>query len=386
MFKKSSLDPEKTDILLQNIKPDLRLLLLFTNQKCNARCNFCHIWGEKGWALNNSGEQSLEEIELSVITKFVNDAIKINKKQFWVMLTGGEPTLYKNFEPLVQFLKNNNLPIILLTNGSRLVKQSKFIVENQINVISISLDGPPLIHDSIRSINGLYNSVCDGIEIIIKEKKRRRSHYPMLFLNCVISDYNSAYMKEFISQLKIQFAERGIKLGFNLESMKEFNEVVMRFEPMLHTTEEQVVKYKEEMKKYFNTELSSTPFSFVHDNSGIEIKSVKNFLESLWGEDGANFNEFVEVDEYFQNIHNTFGHKRCFAPWHGMIVRPNGDVYFCPDFKEYKIGNITQSNFDEIWNGDKANKFREVLKTRLLSLCNRCGGLYTDYNSLDLNC
>ncbi len=383
MFCKSTLTEKEYDKKSKNIKPDLRILLLFTNLTCNARCNFCHIWGDKGWALNNKNEQSLDQIDVKKIKSFITKALEANKKPFWVMLTGGEPTLYDNFAELVGFLKSKNLPIILLTNGYKLTENADFFVKYKINNISISLDGPPEVHNKIRNINGLYEEVIGGIEKVVALKKEKKSIYPMLFFNCVISEHTAETIKEFILSLRKDLSRKGINLKPNMQNMGLFNDVGMRFEPLLHTSEQKVKKYINEMKTLFNKDVSSTPFSFIKNNDNLDISSVQKFLSKVWEKSGVDVDGLVDIDEYFHNIENTFHHKRCFAPWHSLIVRQNGDSYFCPDFKDYKLGNIYENSFNEIWNGDKAMKFRNVLRSRLLSLCNRCGGLYTEYEFLD---
>jgi len=385
MFCKSKISEAEYKKIFNNITPELRILLLFTNLTCNARCNFCHIWGDKGWALKNRKEQSLEHIDLKVAKRFIDEALSKTGKPFWVMLTGGEPTLYKNFENLVGYLKRKELPIILLTNGYNLADRAEFFVKNEVNNISISLDGPPEVHNKIRNINNLYDEVIKGVEKIIKLKYEHRSIYPMLFFNCVISKHTMSTIKDFIIELRKDLKTKKINLKFNMKKMGGVNDVGMRFEPLLHTTKSNVQRYINEMKTLFDKDVSSTPHSFIQDNRELNLNPIKIFLEDVWTKSDIKVDDLIEINDYFHNIDNTFNHKRCFAPWHSLIVRQNGDTYFCPDFKDYELGNINENSFSEIWQGQSAAKFRKVLSNGLLALCNRCGGLYTDYQFLYQN-
>ena len=55
--------------------------------------------------------------------------------------------------------------------------------------------------------------------------------------------------------------------------------------------------------------------------------------------------------------------KICLYPFKCAELHPNGDVFFCwckPFIVyNYSLGNIFQQDFDEIWNGEKAQTFRQ---------------------------
>jgi radical SAM protein with 4Fe4S-binding SPASM domain len=138
-------------------------------------------------------------------------------------------------------------------------------------------------------------------------------------------------------------------------------------------------KYISELDKYFSHTEPSNWSSFKEDNINLDSKLINKKLNNLWDNAGVDSSQYIDIKEWFYNISNTFGRTRCLAPWRELRIRPNGDVYFCPDLYDYSIGNISESSFKEIWEGDKADKFRNVLRYRLLSMCNRCCDLYTDF-------
>lgn len=61
----------------------------------------------------------------------------------------------------------------------------------------------------------------------------------------------------------------------------------------------------------------------------------------------------------------------CYQPFYYIEIYENGDVYTCcPSFIDnFSIGNIFKNNFDDIWNGEKIQKFRKKLLSGDLSLC-----------------
>jgi len=53
--------------------------------------------------------------------------------------------------------------------------------------------------------------------------------------------------------------------------------------------------------------------------------------------------------------------NRCIVPWCQVNVNYNGDVHFCADYPDYILGNVTEQSFADIFNGDRANKFRKEI-------------------------
>jgi len=74
---------------------------------CNLKCPYCSVTYRK----------NTNRIELNVIKDYV---IKLKSRGLKaVILTGGgEPTLYKHFNELIRWLKNENLSVSLITNGT----------------------------------------------------------------------------------------------------------------------------------------------------------------------------------------------------------------------------------------------------------------------------
>ena len=85
----------------------------------------------------------------------------------------------------------------------------------------------------------------------------------------------------------------------------------------------------------------------------------------------------LDISKYYENPKNMFGYGRCVSPWLTAELMPNGDVALCRDYPDYKIGNITQDSILNIFNSEKAKKFRQVLKEEggLFPICARCCGL-----------
>ncbi len=78
----------------------------------------------------------------------------------------------------------------------------------------------------------------------------------------------------------------------------------------------------------------------------------------------------------------------CTQPFNRIEIYENGDVYnCCPEFiNHYKIGNIFETFFDEIWNGEEVKNIRKHLLNGDFSLCGDiCNRKYCNDNKDKFN-
>ncbi len=72
----------------------------------------------------------------------------------------------------------------------------------------------------------------------------------------------------------------------------------------------------------------------------------------------------------------------CKNPWNCLELNNDGKCFFCnPCFSNFNlIGNIFEEDIDEIWNGEKAQKFRQDILDKKYSFCNydNCNGNKTE--------
>ena len=360
-----------------NEGPHLKVLQVIPSLGCNARCSFCHIWGKTGWAHHEPANSSKEDIHLPSLFRFIDEAIAHTPgNTFWLLITGGEALLYKNLEALLVFARNKRLPVILLTNGLLLKKYASLLVDNVCS-LSVSIDGPPAVHNNIRGISDLYNRACEGIEMVINLKRQRNSFTPTIVLNCVISPVNAMYINEMIDALEERFKNKGIHFKVD-QDVSEANDISVYFEPLLYTTTVLGNRYETFMKDHFKINVSNSWKGFVNNKFDFDIKQVKAIVQKYYQRYHTNAGSFVDLEEYFGNVFNTFGRK-CLTPWHNLTVREDGNAYLCPDYKDYSLGNIQSDSFTDIWMGEKAIKFRNLAAQHLLPVCYRCCGLFLDY-------
>jgi len=140
--------------------------------QCNLRCIYCFET-----ELPSNPNKFMSE---RILDDSINAANKISKEKSGkvdsVELFGGEPLLLKNkplIKKILKFAKDKDAPITIITNG---VMAKDFInillpVKEKIEMLQITVDGPPEIHDRRRKFpsgKGSFNQISKSIDLLLK--------------------------------------------------------------------------------------------------------------------------------------------------------------------------------------------------------------------------
>ncbi len=120
-------------------------------RRCNLRCNMC-----KTWALPAPGELSADEI---------GDVVGAMTRLAWLDLTGGEPFVRSDIEDVFVAVVERTPALGVLhfqTNGW--MRERVLACVEQVRrrrpgldlIVTVSLDGPPSVHDAIRGRPGSF--------------------------------------------------------------------------------------------------------------------------------------------------------------------------------------------------------------------------------------
>jgi len=324
---------------------------------CNLRCKMCGQWRRRDIYRK-------EILPLAKLKELIDDVGGFKPK---IYLWGGEPLLYPEIGELLRYLREKKQYVILNTNGVLLERYAEAIVNSGVNGLDISLDGPAAIHDEIRQVEGTFEKVMAGVRRVKMHQKKTGRKDPMMKVVCTISEMNQSWLVETLELVEASglFDALIFNLGwFTTEEIGEANRRVFR--------------------KYLGCDSLSWK-EFVGALGDVDPEKIKRLREeiSCRRKGGALPVFFIppippaQIETYYSRPALPLGKKICFSPWLNPDIRPNGDVTFCADFPDYIIGNINEKPFREIWNGEKAKKFRRVLIERgLFPICSRCCGLY----------
>ena len=107
---------------------------------CNFSCPFC----VDSKLINTGKSLTLGEIKKTINTLHSHGLLSV------ILVGGGEPTLHKDFEEIVRYIKNKRLQVGIVTNGSRLEKMEAVVEDlEEKDWIRISIDaaGEEAYHD-----------------------------------------------------------------------------------------------------------------------------------------------------------------------------------------------------------------------------------------------
>ena len=129
-------------------------LSIEVSTRCNGQCRHCFA---------HAGGQAHTSLPLEVVRSIITEGYHADYRRLHI--TGGEPLLWESlFEALDHALNTGYQKITLNTNGSLLSRKTarKLGAYDELS-ISISLEGPEVLHDRIRGA-GSYRQAVRGIE------------------------------------------------------------------------------------------------------------------------------------------------------------------------------------------------------------------------------
>lgn len=328
----------------------INMLGINLTYKCNLNCFMC---GQRHMKI----DEISREVDFDKLCEFI---LSCKKKglRYGVYLWGGEPFLYSKISELLKFLNDNRIPVTINTNGTKLETYAENIIKYNVHQLIISIDGINEVHDKIRGVKGTYQSLVQGIEKL----NSLRKFGLFIATNTVVTSQN--YMMLFdilteINKLHVNHMECQLPIFFSQERGK---------------------KYEERMTNEFNVSGEHWK-GFVGDYSLINIDTLISEIEKIKKAFGRKFKlspnlNSEQIIRYFNDPDSIAPNKVCALPFSQIHVEPNGDAVVCPDFPDYKFGNIYTDSTESIWNSEKINAFRESINKEKLPLCNRCCQFY----------
>jgi radical SAM protein with 4Fe4S-binding SPASM domain len=337
----------------------LSLLYFKLTPLCNLRCVMCGQRGIKG-SLKGAfaQEESKKILPLETYKKLVDE---IKHKKPTIYLWGGEPFLYPDLFPLVDYMMEAGLAVSVNTNGTFLAKYAEEIVKRKWHALFVSLDGFEETNDAIRG-RGSYRNVVEGFAAIKREKERQGRSLPHMGIVTTVNNLN------YRDLFRLAEAAQDFGLSWHIFNLGTY------------TNQEIIGRQKAYMRKKLDSEASCIEAFDTHYNDGIDGRELHAILEQVHAMPSDHPVITVpalnpeKIDLYYHEL-ETLVRRKCSVPWGQANINYNGDVHFCADYTDYVIGNIREKPFFEIYNGERAGRFRRELAASpdgLFPGCARC--------------
>jgi len=324
----------------------------------------CGQWSDSGY-MRQQKESLSQEMKFSDWTRLVDELVEHRISA--VLLRGGEVFLFPEIVKLLEYFNSKGIFTSIDTNGTLLKDFAKDLVRLGSIHLTFSIDGPEEIHDFVRGSKGCFNLLKENIALL-HEHEKTSSHKIGKSITFTISPYSYRGLS------KIPDIARGMGID------------TITVVPYYYAPKNIGEQYQKELEENFSCQAFSW-LGFQHETAEIDFTIFRDeyheFLENLDGINvfpymGSSKTNLTEDDYrvWFTDVQSPVGPIDCQNIEKFIDIQPNGNANFCTDFPDYSIGNVKESKIFDLWNSDRADRFREYRRKKQLAICYRCGAKY----------
>ena len=344
----------------QGYARDPLTLFLSVNGRCDLRCRMCDI-GNKNTDSQFYKNLAGDEGKDFPYERFKTLVDEVSSFKPYISITTTEPLLYKPMFEAVAYVKSKGMEMNITTGGLRISKRVDEILDSGLHKLSVSIDGPPAIHDEMRGLPGSYDRIMDGVRLLIEKKKTRGLKRPYIYFTAFVADTNYAHLVELVEGLPLEDLERvNIKL-------------------MVFLTESVAQKHNDIYGEKYPATAACVPDNFAADSMDLAVlrEQAREIRERFGDKVTLHFeSEGNEMDTYFNHPEEFMDSTRCVFPWFISQITNDGDLITNTRCFNVKFGNIMDRSFADVWNGPDFRQFRRDLqKHGRFPGCSRCDGV-----------
>lgn len=287
-------------------KPHLTSLQFELTSRCNERCIHCYIPNAKKDA---GGDMKIEQVK-DIIDQFAEMGGQ------HITLSGGEVFLHKDVIRIMQYCREKDMRISILSNLISLRDvQIPFIKAANVSLIQTSLYSvDPAVHDKITKVKGSCEKTKAAIDKLIA------ADIPVQ-ISCPIMKANKDSYRAVLKYAQ----ERNIKADADYIMMAQSDLDPSNLANRLSVEETEVV-----LRDIIQYDLD---------------------YFDMMKETPSKTDEFKFDKERFKK------QPLCGAGMNECCITENGDVYPCAGWQAYVLGNINEKSLKDIWENSEKAKF-----------------------------
>ena len=275
---------------------------------CNFKCGYCL---PNGYQVDKSDNRKF--LQLEEIRRLAKVFSKLGVCK--IRLTGGEPTVRKDFFDIIKILKNEAgiKKVVITTNGYHLDEKAKMLVDSGLNGINISIDS--LDRNTFKNVTGhdRLPEILKGINILQDLNFENIKINAVLLNGINASEKDFESWREFIKKNKVDF--RYIELmqtGDNLDYFKKYHVSSKIFKDYLNKNNwiyQTLGKDAGPSLNYINPEYKGkfgiiAPYSkdFCRSCNRLRITSRGDLRLCLFGNTGISIRHLLQKDDQIEEL------------------------------------------------------------------------------------
>lgn len=279
---------------------------------CNANCIFCDVH-----------KNPLKRNRIDVY-KLIDEISEMGS-QYVHFMGGGEPFTDPNIDDYIKYISDKGLKVACTTNGFLLDEtRIRKLKDCNLSHMFFSIDGDnKSLHDSLRRVDGIFEKATNAINYLKKVKPGI-----VIVINHVVNKLNIDSLEQMI------LLKKSVDFDY-------LNLLLVKDCPALDVSGEQREAFISKIDR-FKALAEEVGIKFLEEN--LDIFQPRCSGEAI----------------------------PCYFPYCSTYVDcPSGDVYPCDctihRSQSYCYGNLVESSFAELWNGDKLKELRRRLLQEKMS-------------------
>ena len=315
-----------------------------TNNRCNLKCVMC-----------TQSDIRLNDVMPREVASRLLDAV-LPEASLLTPSAGSEPLL-GDLDLMVEKCREHDVHLSLITNGTLLTEKRFREIADRIQKLQFSFDSHiPEIYEGIRK-NAKFLKTQENIRGVLKVSAELK--IPVVFVMVLMAD-NAEHIPDYVDFIADQggdqaHAEIRIQRLIDLSSRYTEHRVENRY------TTDQLLKIFEETAKRAQKR-GIIIYSDLDPPLRGELGPVAPFVRGVSGD---------VLTKHLPYIKKHYPHY-CYMASYYLKVIPTGQVYpCCRGPEELIMGNLLETPFEDIWNGDAFRAFRRKMHNRNYPRCCR---------------
>jgi MoaA/NifB/PqqE/SkfB family radical SAM enzyme len=282
---------------------------------CNFSCPFC-----VDSKLINAGKRlTFEEVQKTIDTLHSHGLLSV------ILIGGGEPTLHKDFEKIVRYIKSKNLQIGIATNGSRLEKiEAVAEVFEEKDWIRISIDAGE--EGTFKDLHLPKTQIT--LKRILQKARKVKIKNPLVSLG-----YSFVIVWDGVEIDGKRLNPNIHEMVRSVEMAREFSFDYVSFKPCLIRWDE---SQRETLLKDVDQKKEKEIIDEIRKNLDKAKRLARDQVKIL---ESSNLKAMLnqEADQIKRQP------KRCHMQFFRTVVTPSG-IYHCPAFRGVEEARIGDSD------------------------------------------